>query len=450
MSSVTRDQKGWRIRFVDQYGDRRTIRPGKCNKVTAQQIGRHVDELVACVASNGVLSRQTALWLGEIGDTLHVKLSRVNLVPSRQLSVQPKDCLTLSAFLDDHVDDGRTAKGAKASPATLVKWRPTVTYLKERFPDRLLHEITAEDAYQFRVWLDKRRIKQKTAWRTGKRMTENAKRRHIATCKMFFNAAKRRGLIESNPFEAQVSGSQANRKRDHFVTIEDTRKILDAAPDCQWRLLIALWRLAGLRKMEVFRLTWGDVQWDDGKLRVHSNKTAHLEGYDVRYIPIRDIRQYLEDAFQAELSGGSKSLPAEAPIVTRFSASNSNLDKPFRQIVEAAGLVPWPKLFQNLRSSCETQWLRDRVRPELAASWIGHSVTIQRKHYVQIDQHDIDEFNSESGPHSGPDDTGQGETRRDRGSGRTTPIACKNTDDQRIHRSDATAQNNPARVRTDQ
>jgi len=43
----------------------------------------------------------------------------------------------LAQFLDEHVDHGGTAKGSKASPATLVKWRPTVEYLKERLPGTL-------------------------------------------------------------------------------------------------------------------------------------------------------------------------------------------------------------------------------------------------------------------------------------------------------------------------
>jgi len=146
--------------------------------------------------------------------------------------------------------------------------------------------------------------------------------------------------------------------------------------------------------MEVFQLTWGDVQWDLGKLRVHSSKTAHLEGYDVRYVPIRDVREYLDEAFQAALPSGKRNLPADAPIITRFSSGNSNLDKPFRQIVENAGLVPWPTLFQNLRASCETQWLKDGERADLVASWIGHSVTVQRKSYVQHTSDDVDAFNS--------------------------------------------------------
>ncbi|MCH2202813.1 MAG: hypothetical protein MK102_12650 [Fuerstiella sp.] len=156
-----------------------------------------------------------------------------------------------------------------------------------------------------------------------------------------------------------------------------------AAPDCT---LETRWN-----SKDGSQLTWSDVQWEAGKLCVHASKTAHLEGCDVHYVPIRDIRQHLG---QAELSGGSKSLPANAPIVTRFSPSNSNLDKPFRQIIETAGLVPWPKLFQNLPASCETQWLKDGERADLVANWIGHSVTVQRKNYVQHTADDVDAFNA--------------------------------------------------------
>lgn len=77
---------------------------------------------------------------------------------------------------------------------------------------------------------------------------------------MSFNAAKRQELIDSDPFEAQLSGIQANRKRDYFVSLKDTVKLLNAAPDVQWRLLIALWRPAGFRKREFFRLKYGDVK----------------------------------------------------------------------------------------------------------------------------------------------------------------------------------------------
>jgi hypothetical protein len=159
------------------------------------------------------------------------------------------------------------------------------------------------------------------------------------------------------------------------------------------------------RTLEVFSLKWGDVLWEQGKLLVRIPKTEHHEGCDIRFVPLRDIREYLQDAFQDALPAGQHRLPADAPIITRVSRANSNLDKPFVKIVESAGLVPWPKLFQNLRASCETQWLKEGERADLVANWIGHSVTVQRKNYVQHTDDDIHSFNEKpafkSGTHSG-------------------------------------------------
>ncbi|MFY9254772.1 MAG: hypothetical protein WAO83_15075 [Fuerstiella sp.] len=118
------------------------------------------------------------------------------------------------------------------------------------------------------------------------------------------------------------------------------------------------------------------------------------------------VSTYLDDAFQAALPLGKQSLPADQRIINRFSSTNNNLDKPFRKIIEAAGLSPWPKLFQNLRSSCESQWLKEGAKADLVANWIGHSVKIQNLNYVQHTNEDIEAFNamttSNCGPAGGP------------------------------------------------
>ncbi len=393
--------KKWRLLFMDLNGtgERRQIRFTNTKKY-ATTLYNVVERLIEARTLNGSIDPADAGWLANLPDKVFAKLVKHGLVNPRVIEEpkpEPKAGPTLESFLIDHVEHGRTSQGNPAAQSTIAKWVGTQRFLVGVFgANKPLDKLTAEDAHQFRVWLDTRRIKQKTAGRRGQPMAENAKRKHIANCKMFFNAAKRRGLIENNPFEAQVSGSQANRSRDHYITPEDAAKILLAAPDAQWRLMFGLWRLAGLRKMEIFSLTWGDVKRDAGKLLVRSLKTEHIAGCDIRYVPIRDVGQYLDDAFQAALPSGKQSLPAEQPIITRFSASNSNLDKPFRKIVEAAGMVPWPKLFQHLRASCETQWLKQGERADLVANWIGHSVKVQNNNYVQQTDDDITSFNAKT------------------------------------------------------
>jgi hypothetical protein len=84
---------------------------------------------------------------------------------------------------------------------------------------------------------------------------------------------------------------------------------------------------------EVFGSTWVDVLWDQERMRVYATKTAHHEGRDIRYVPLRDIRPYLDAVYFNPAT-------VDRPIITRFTPSNSNLDKPFKAILHRSGLVP--------------------------------------------------------------------------------------------------------------
>ena len=46
-------------------------------------------------------------------------------------------------------------------------------------------------------------------------------------------------------------------------------------------------------------------------------------------------------------------------------------------------LKPWPKLFQNCRSSRETE-LAEEYPVQVVCSWIGNSVRVAAKHYLQV------------------------------------------------------------------
>lgn len=394
MASAHKDSKGWRILYIDADGNRRTLRPGpKFNKTNANKVAGYVDALVAAKTSGGTIERRTAEWLTDIGDALHAKLVKAGLTEPKQpvaeelkLETDPK--MTLAKFLDEHLAEGMTARGDAAKPNTLANWKSTMRFLKQCFDaERPVEAFTHQDGHAFRKWLDGRRIKKTKQEPMGQPMAENGKRKHVDNAKVFFNAAKRRGLTLINPFEHQVSSTKANRSRDYHLTRPETEKIIAACPDAQWKLLIALWRYAGLRKTEVFNLTWDDVLWDQGKMRVHASKTAHHEGKDIRYVPLRDIEQYL-DAVDAEAA------PGTVKIITRFSRTNTNLDKPLKKILHHAGLVPWPKLFQNMRASCETDWLDEGHPAHVVAAWIGHSVKVQRANYAQITDGHFEAFNN--------------------------------------------------------
>jgi len=53
------------------------------------------------------------------------------------------------------------------------------------------------------------------------------------------------------------------------------------------------------------------------------------------------------------------------------------------RIIRKAGLKPWPKLFQNLRATRETE-LSEIFPSHVVCQWIGHTQEVAKKHYLQV------------------------------------------------------------------
>lgn len=59
----------------------------------------------------------------------------------------------------------------------------------------------------------------------------------------------------------------------------------------------------------------------------------------------------------------------------------------WKQVIKQAGLKIYPKLWQNLRSTCQTE-LADVLPPHFVCSLMGNSERVAEKHYLQVtDQH---------------------------------------------------------------
>jgi integrase len=85
----------------------------------------------------------------------------------------------------------------------------------------------------------------------------------LKRAKQFFRAAYRNELIPRDPFADLKPSGERNPDRKHFVSREVTEKVIAAAPDAEWQLLIALVRYGGLRNpSETLRLEWSHLDWD--------------------------------------------------------------------------------------------------------------------------------------------------------------------------------------------
>ena len=365
MASVLKDGGGWRIRFYDGNGKRKQIRLAGINKATAEQIGRHVKVLNAAKTSNDrSLDRQTALWLADVGQTIHDKLAAAGLVEQRVSS-------NLGDFIAGYIE-----RRSDVEPGTVTNYHQVRLNLVAFFGyEKPLRDITERDAAEFRTWLE-----------TEEGQSENTLRRRCGRARQFFTAAIKAKLIEENPFDGMPVSVGGSKDKARFITEAESQKILKACPDLQWRLIFSLCRYGGVRcPSEILALTWENILWDSQRIIVTAPKTKRYAGHETRVIPMfPELAGVLNEAYEMAFDRlEDKSAVVSGPVVTRYSSASQNLRTTFDKIIKRAGLVPWPKPFQNLRATRETE-LMESYPSHVVVAWIGHSETVARKHYLQV------------------------------------------------------------------
>jgi len=186
---------------------------------------------------------------------------------------------------------------------------------------------------------------------------------------------------------------------DHFggdmplceVTQAEAEAVLEACPDAEWRLIFALCRYGGLRcPSEVLRLMWADIHWDKSRFTVQSPKLEHHDGGGVRTVPIfAELRPHLLEAFDLAELGAKR-------CIRRYRDLDQNLRTRLTDIIKRAGVKPWPKIFQNLRSTRETE-LVELFPVHVVTTWLGNSPAVANRHYLQTTEEHFTRATGETG-----------------------------------------------------
>jgi integrase len=356
MASISTDDKGnRRIIFALGNGLRRSVRIGKPTMKDAERIRLHIESLVSAHDHNTPVDPATAEWVRGLSDKALARLVRVGLCKPRNQAIP-----TLGGLLEFYFG------ALNVKPGTKAAYMQARTSLEKYFGvARLLSTIGPIEA---ETWAKSLRDKELSPATQSKR---------IRTAKGIFHKATRWKLVAENPFLDVKGGSKVNRERMVFVSREDIAKAISAAPDAEWRCIIALARYAGVRvPSELLSLKWTDVDWAAKRLCVRSPKTEHHEGHESRFVPIfPEIAVALRDAYEAAADGNIY-------VIHTYRLPNTNLRTQFKRILENAGVSVWPKLFQNLRSSRETELSAKYPIADVTA-WMGNSPSVAAKHYLQ-------------------------------------------------------------------
>lgn len=375
---ITRHSKTKSITYAVQFeidGQRKTIGlQGIKSKTRAIGIKEKIESIVTARKYNRDLDGATLAWLDSIGQWLREKLKTAGLMA---------DSISLGELLKNYLEARKDAK-----PNTRKNWLQTQRRLIEFFgKDKPIDSITAGDAKDFERWLHAA----KRLDGCKKKLSPATIQKNLSKSKQVFSDAVEREILPKNPFASIKPKNLVDATRQAYIDVETIEKVIDACPDSQWRLIVALARFGGLRcPSEVLALTWDCVFWDKNRIRVKSPKTEHHAGHDERFIPIfPELKPLLEEAYLIAQPGIES--PNDGPIITRYRDSSANLRTSLHRIIRRAGLKPWPKVFQNLRASCATD-LEKRCGANRAAKFLGHSTIIAGKHYWQVTDQDFLEF----------------------------------------------------------
>jgi integrase len=358
-TNKTNKRKSIQFDAPDGGGRRPIIRLGNVSMAEAENVRRHVGELVNAVAANRTEDWKTTEWMKTIAPKLLARLVEVGLVKPRR----GEEPVPLDAFLAEYI-----AKRTDLKPRTRSNLEQARRKLVEFFgPARNLRGLTRGDAGD---------------WRRSLKLSRATVSTHVKKAKQFFADAVDRKLLAENPFAGLKAGKQANEARMRYVPVADIRRVIDKCPTPEWKLLFALARFGGLRvPSESELLEWTDIDWKRGRMTVRSPKTEHHEGRGSRLVPLfPELVPFLQDA-QAAAGPGARH------VLARLRTGNPRTTAV--KIVGRAKLEVWPKLFQNLRSSCQTD-LSAKHPQHVVCAWLGNTEAIARKHYLQVTEADFD------------------------------------------------------------
>jgi len=372
MASIVKSKTRAGIRYSIQLSAgenkaRPTIALGKVTRKQADVAKTNVENLIACRKTDGVMRPTVTDWLNSLPDGLRKRLETLGMIELGNSG----QSFTVAEWIGRYIDGRPDVK-----EATKRKWRDVETKLAAFFRGQYINEITVGQAKDFRVYLQSQ---------VG--LAENTLRRHIGIARQFFNAAVDAELIKKNPFRDQPLSIRANESRFFYITLEMARKVLDVCPDAQWRLVFGLARFGGLRcPSEVLRLKWQDVDFANDRFTVHASKTEHHADGGIRTVPMfPELKPLFQGAFDEAPTGA-------VYCIDRYKGKWSNLGVHMARIVKRAKLEPWPKLFQNCRSTRETELFKmTGGNVKAVCSWIGNSPAVAMQHYAQVTEADLQE-----------------------------------------------------------
>jgi integrase len=341
-----KDREGWsaRITFTDEVtGKRRNLVRSARTKAEAREIvERLTRELDASDGRSAEHERATFEQLADYYASHYVRQAEYR--------------------------DGRKVAGLRSVDST----RSRLRILKEHFGKRRIRTITHGDLMAFRG----ERLAQRTV--RGRDRTITTVNRELMVLRRMFNVAEREGWIVRNPFaKGDKLISQADeRKRERILTAEEEARLLAACVHQKRQHLRPVLICAldtGMRRGEILKLRWSDVDLDA--------RTITVRAFNTKTLTKREL------AMTSRLGNELASLRAADPGADAEALVFGIADNVKRSFEAARADAGIPDLrFHDLRHTAATRLVQGHLALAEVGRILGHTSPVTTFRYVNADE----------------------------------------------------------------
>jgi integrase len=289
--------------------------------------------------------------------------------------------------------EGRRVAGIRS----IAGLRPQINNLRTFFGKRLIKEITTESLTEYKLW----RLKTKSE-QLGQPVKIATVNRALSAMRKMMRFAYGKGWIMKDIFfNAKVVDTSSEIERHRLLTLDEEKCLLDTCrgertvtykrkikgkeqevtakisennPHLKAIIILAL--DSGMRRGEIFKLRWEDIDFDLNLIRVVGTNTKTERA---RLVP-------LSQRAKEELKGIKEISSGENP----FPYTDIK-----RSFATAKRLAKIDNLhFHDLRRTAITRWIQQGTPLALAGKFAGHTqLQTTMKHYTATDSNMIQEMN---------------------------------------------------------
>jgi len=241
----------------------------------------------------------------------------------------------------------------------------------------------------------------------GGQMSNWTRHRILRNCRTIFQGAVTWQLISKNPFR-NLSAPRLVTRLWHYLKPDEYRTLLEAAPSLRWKAFYALAYTAALRVGELLSLTWSDIDFETGEVRIENRPATFamppffIKDNEARSIPLpKHTLDILTDLHTSATEGIPYVLLDErqygimAAKWRKYREQNrpwrnqdmaNNTLREFRRHLKWAGIKAKGSLsIHTLRKSCGQNWA-NYLPINVVKELMGHSsISTTQKFYSQVD-----------------------------------------------------------------